>query len=249
MEHTPETQPFSFVSESPVGILICHGFTSTPASMRPLANIFAREGWNVELPRLSGHGTRWQDMKRTRYTDWEKDLDHALSALKSRCSQIGMIGLSMGGALTLHTAARHPEIRSIVLINNAFLPVTPLEPFLPFLKHLIPSIRAIASDIKKPGEREIAYERTPSNGADEFSKLLRVVRGEIGQVRQPALIFKSKEDHALPVSNAEETFARIGSKEKELIWLENSYHVATQDNDFPFIAEKSTAFFRKTLGK
>ena len=46
-------------------VLLCHGFTGNPSSLRPWAEAIAAAGHTVHLPRLPGHGTSWQDMART----------------------------------------------------------------------------------------------------------------------------------------------------------------------------------------
>ena len=90
-------QPFSHTAKSEVGILVIHGITSTTSSMQHLAEQFAKADFNVELPGLSGHGTKWQDMNSVKYEDWIQDLEIALSKLKQRCTKIFLCGLSLGG--------------------------------------------------------------------------------------------------------------------------------------------------------
>ena len=65
----PGAEPASFTG-GPHGILVLHGFTGDPSSMRPLAESLAAAGYTVELPRLPGHGTAMEDMLPTRWADW-----------------------------------------------------------------------------------------------------------------------------------------------------------------------------------
>ena len=83
------------------GVLLLHGFTGSPASMRPWGELLAQRSWTVRVPRLPGHGTRWQDMNITRWEDWYSEADRNLRELTSRCDRVFVAGLSMGGALTL----------------------------------------------------------------------------------------------------------------------------------------------------
>ena len=48
-----------------VGVLVSHGFTGSPFSMRPWAQHLADAGYTVRLPRLPGHGTRWRELNTT----------------------------------------------------------------------------------------------------------------------------------------------------------------------------------------
>ena len=61
--------PFA-ADRGPIGVVLSHGFTGTPASMLPWAEHLAAAGYTVRLPLLPGHGTRWQDTNRSRWTEW-----------------------------------------------------------------------------------------------------------------------------------------------------------------------------------
>lgn len=238
-------QPFSNITKNEIGILVIHGLTSTTSSMKYLAGQFADAGYNVELPRLSGHGTIWQDMNYTKYTDWINDVEKALEKLQERCSKIFLCGLSLGGELALYLTGRHPEIAGTILINHTSKFTNPKFWLVPFLTKFIRSVPAIASDIKDPNSKEFAYDRTPTNGINEMLKLIKEVNKIQSNILQPCIIFKSKDDHAVPKISATFTMKELGSKDKELIWLENSYHVAPLDYDKELIANKSIEFINE----
>ena len=100
-------------------MLVLHGFTGSPVSMRPLAEALADAGFAVDLPRLPGHGTAVEDMIETGWDDWLTEAERALTALQGRLpdGKVVVAGLSMGGALTAALAEGHPELAGIVLIN------------------------------------------------------------------------------------------------------------------------------------
>ncbi len=235
-------QPYSYNGNKNIGVLLIHGFTSTTSSMMYLAQQFSEAGFHIELPSLPGHGTTWQNLNKIGYQDWIAELQKSLQILQSRASNIYVCGLSLGGALALRLSQIHPEISGMILINHACKFTHPKFRFVPLLRFLIPSTPAIASDIKDPNEKEIAYTRTPTNGVYQMLRLLKIIRKSLPQTRQPVLMFKSKEDHVIPHISTLFTFEKIGSSKKELIWLENSYHVATMDFDKGLIAEKSIEF-------
>ncbi|MCF7857730.1 MAG: alpha/beta fold hydrolase [Candidatus Cloacimonetes bacterium] len=234
--------PYSNKSESDIGILLIHGITSTTSTMIYMAKEFSKRNFNVELPGLSGHGTKWQDLNKICYEDWIADLEQALNKLKQRCSKIFLCGLSLGGGLALFMASRHPELTGLILINHATKFSHPKFWFVPILRKLVKSTPAVASDIKDSNSREIAYDRTPTNAVYEMLKMLKQVRTKLPEIRQPVIIFKSREDHVVPRISATYTIKNIGSEFKELIWLENSYHVAPLDNDKKLIVQKSCEF-------
>jgi carboxylesterase len=227
------------------GVLISHGFTGSTQSMRPLAEALAEAGYTVCLPRLKGHGTHYEDMERTSRHDWIGSVEEGYHWLKERCDTIYMAGLSMGGTLTLYMAQRHPDINAIALINAAI--------DMPALKEVgdpeeVRFLDAIGSDIKKSGVTELAYEKTPVKSVKEILALMEEVRADLGKVKCPALILVSEEDHVVPPGNAEIIREGIASSEKETVRLEESYHVATLDNDRDKIIENVLRFFRKSSG-
>lgn len=240
-------RPFSNISNSPVGILLIHGFTSTTSSMMYLAEKFAEKRYNVELPALSGHGTKWDDLAQVTYQDWINDVENAYWKLKKRVQYLFVCGLSLGGALTLRLAELHKDISGIILINNALIFTNIKFWFVPLIKNFIPYVKAVGGDLKDPDAVEITYDKTSIKAVNEMLKFLKVVKQNIKKVESPALIFKSRNDHVIPIKSAKFTYENISSIQKELIWLDNSYHVATLDYDKEKIFKLSIAFIEKIV--
>src|SRR3954451_8659309 len=115
----PEAEPFSH-DGGPVGAVLCHGLTGIPGSMRPWAEGLAGAGLTVRVPRLPGHGTRWQDANKVTWQDWYDELERAFDDVRSRCEQIFVLGLSMGGTLALRLAQqRGADVTGVVVVNPA----------------------------------------------------------------------------------------------------------------------------------
>src|SRR5207245_4725127 len=104
---------------------VVHGFTGSPQSLRGLAEAFAAAGFAVELPLLPGHGTTVQDMATTGWEDWSSAAEAAYQQLAQRCVRVVVAGLSMGGALAVWLAIRHPEVAGIAVVNPAIDPPAP----------------------------------------------------------------------------------------------------------------------------
>ena len=94
-----------------------HGFTGNPQSMRDLALALSDAGFTVELPLLPGHGTDIADMLPTRWEDWSAAAEEAYTELAARSDGVVVVGLSMGGLLTVWLAEHHPEIAAIAVVN------------------------------------------------------------------------------------------------------------------------------------
>ncbi|MFI0741275.1 alpha/beta hydrolase [Streptomyces sp. NPDC021100] len=241
----PGAEPFRH-DGGEVGVLVCHGFTGSPQSVRPWADHLAERGLTVSLPLLPGHGTRWQDMQITGWQDWYAEVDRELRALRERCAQVFVCGLSMGGALALRLAARHGDAVSGVAVVNPANKVHGLGvKALPLLRHLVPSSAGIASDIAKPGCREVGYDRVPLHAAYSFHRFLQLVDRELPQVTQPLLLMHSPEDHVVPPADSARILARVSSRDVTERLLERSYHVATLDHDAPAVFEDTHAFITR----
>ena len=239
----------AFTSEGGrVGVLLVHGFTGSPASLRPWGEYLAANGLTVSCPRLPGHGTRWQDLNLTRWQDWYAEIDRAFGELRRRVDEVFVMGLSMGGTLTLRLAEqRADEITGLVLVNPSILTENRAFRLIPLLKHVLPSIKGISNDIKKPGVDEVAYKHTPLRAAASLGELWKVTLPDLGKVTMPVLFYRSSEDHIVEAANAHEIQSRLGTSDVREVVLHDSYHVATLDNDAPAIFSGSTDFVRGLL--
>jgi len=103
-------EPISSRSSSQIGVLLLHGFTGSPASLRPWADHLVDENFSVELPALPGHATNWRDLNRTTWHQWYAAAKLALLKLSQDTEQVYVAGLSMGGALALRLAQHHTDI-------------------------------------------------------------------------------------------------------------------------------------------
>jgi carboxylesterase len=241
----PGAEPWSSDGNE-VGILVLHGFTGSPKSMRPWAEALAAEGWTVRLPLLPGHGTTWQDMNLTTWEDWYAEVEKGLRDLQSRCSTVFVMGLSMGGSLTLRLAEQHGDsIAGIVLVNPAVHSERPDRHLLPLLQLVIGSFPGISNDIAKPGQDEGAYDKIPLKAAHSLSQLWKQVKADIAKVTQPMLLFRSAVDHVVEPSNAAFILSHVSSTDKEEVVLADSFHVATLDYDAEVIVRDSIAFVRR----
>jgi carboxylesterase len=230
----------------PTGVLLCHGFTGSPQSLRAWAEYLAKAGLTVSLPRLPGHGTTWQEMARTRWEDWFAEVDRAFDELQQRCEEIFVMGLSMGGCLALRLGeTRGAAIRGLVLVNPSITADNKaLFAVAPLLKLLVPSVKGIASDIKNPQAAELGYERTPTRAAATLPGLWRSTAQHLSDLTQPVLVFHSTDDHVVGPASLKLLTGALRPEQLEVRELRDSYHVATLDNDAEAIFAGSLEFVR-----
>ncbi|HSR30012.1 MAG TPA: alpha/beta fold hydrolase [Anaerolineae bacterium] len=245
MSMMPGAEAF-FFEGSEVGVLASHGFTGTTQSMRFVAEYLAQEGGCTVIgPCLKGHGTTPEDMATTTAEDWIRCVEESLDTLQARCSKIFITGLSMGGTLTLYIAAMHADvIAGAIPINGAVFVNSPDMASLAFMQGAPPSVPGVGSDIKKEGVTELVYPVVPVPAIRQLYALMAVTRELLPRVTCPTLIFQSRDDHVVVPDNAPYILENIGAAEKRLVWLEDSYHVATQDNDKELIAAETLRFIQ-----
>ncbi len=249
-EILPGAEPFAHHGSGSTGVLVLHGFTGNPSSLRLQAEALAAEGHHVELPRLPGHGTTVEDMLSTSWTDWSGAALDAHDRLAERAADVVVMGLSMGGTLTLWTALNRPSVKGIVCVNPATVPQPP--DVVAMLQEMIDGGEAvmpgIGSDIADPDAVEIAYDGTP------LAPLLSLVNDGLapiadryGELQMPLRLFTSRQDHVVEPTNSEHLASTYGG-EVEHTWLDRSYHVATQDYDRDLINAETVAFVSRVTG-
>ena len=225
-----------------VGVLLCHGFGSTTQSLRPWAAWLEDIGCAVSLPLLPGHGTNWQQMAATSWRDWYDELDARANDLAARCGTIFVAGFSLGGCLALLLAERRPDISGIIVVNPSLAPETRLIYLTPVLRHVIPTTRAVISDIKKPGMTEEAYERTPLRCAAGLPRLWATVRDGLSEVKVPVLAFRSFEDHCTGPQSLDLLRRSLRPGLLTVCECPDSFHVAVLDNDAELVFRRSAEF-------
>ncbi len=240
----PEAAPYAGGS-GPFGVLLCHGFTGSPYAMRPWAQHLKAKGFRVAVPRLPGHGTTWQELNRTEWTDWYAALERAFVDLSRQCEQVAVAGLSMGGALALRLAQQHGDAVAALALVNPCINIT--DPRIRILRVLsvLPSLAGIGNDIAKPGEGEFGYSRTPLRALHSQTHLWADVRANLHRVSVPTQIYWSRQDHVVDPSSLALIRAGIRTPALEVVTLERSYHVATLDHDAEVIFRGSADFFRR----
>jgi carboxylesterase len=229
-----------------IGILLLHGFTGNPTSLRPLAELLSGRGFALELPLLPGHGTEPRDLLPTRYADWRAAAVSALERLRARTQQVVVVGLSMGGTLALDLGTTE-SVSGIVTINAQILDRGGvIVKLAPVIEKLVPMAPASAAGLKKndikKGGNEQAYDWVAAAAGNSLVRALPEVRGRLGRLTCPLLVIYSRDDHSVPPENSKALPGLVGSKSVTVLELQDSYHVATLDNDLPLIDERIASF-------
>lgn len=246
MSEQEGSEAFYAEGKSRIGVLVIHGYTGSPYSVHYLAKGLAQAEYTVALPCLAGHGTTPADMATKTASDWIADVNTALDWLKERCDALFVTGLSMGGTLTLYLAAQYPELfKGIIPINAPVFVNNPALASLAYMRGTPAEVPGIGGDIKASGVTEPSYPVIPVPTIKELVAIMKITEEMLPYVTCPTLLMTSREDHVVPPANGKYILNQISSQEKRILWLEDSYHVATLDNDKDKIVQESIAFIRE----
>ena len=230
---------------SKVGIVLVHGFTSTPSVMRPWGEFLNSHGFSVRVPLLPGHGTSIADLDNVTWQQWPAEIEIQINHLLIDCEKVFLCGFSMGAAASLHVAARYQsQLTGLILVNPMIHRKNVWPAAVKIASQFIKSFGTAGSDIKAGDVIQWKYDRTPMRAAHQLLRLLEETRPLLPTIKLPLVLFRSAIDHTLPASNSELILSSIGSDEKREITLHNSYHVAPLDHDQEQIFSESLKFIR-----
>ena len=240
----PGCEAISHDAGASVGVLVLHGFTGNPHSVRGVADAMIAAGHDVEAPRLPGHGTHIDDMFDTRWEDWFGAAVESFDGLAARVQHTVVVGQSMGATLGLAVALERGIVDGLVCVNPATQPRTSEEMELidDFLEDGIELVPGEGSDIADPDGFDITYAGTPLRAVRSFlAEGVAPLAGRFGELTMPLRLFTSRNDHVVPPADSEHLAAAYGGA-VEHTWLERSYHVATRDFDRGLVEDESVRF-------
>ncbi len=234
----PHVAPFRFEAHARDEVLFLHGWTGSPSHLRPLARVIADAGYPVTAPLLAGHGTTEAHMAKTTWRDWLRTAGEAAQAILDRGHRLHLAGLSMGGVITLLMAPTF-EASSITTIN-APMKVHNWRVRFSGLFRGSARIEELPEEQLPPTdtlEYWQDYKDRPVGTVAELFDLVRAARRNLTAVTSPALIIQSRADETVKPESGRIVYDGISSTEKQLVWLDQSRHVATLDMERHLIAD------------
>jgi len=235
--------PF-YLQGNSIGFLLIHGFTATTTEVRPMAIFLHQLGYSVSVPLLPGHGTTPDDLNRAKWTDWAMCVEDSYQQLQANCRVVFVGGESMGGLLGLYLAKLHPEVAGILLY----------APALKVLRLGRARILSYIRDIrwKEGGDQSMpwkGYRVVPLKATRQLYRLQQIIQKSLPQINQPTLILQGRKDKSLDLRSPALLLERLGSKDKNLLWFEESQHCILLDREFDQVADASLAFIQRVLDK
>lgn len=234
-------EPF-FLPGGADGVLLIHGFTGSPAEVRMLGEFLHKEGYTVFAPRLCGHGTTVEEMANTKWPHWYSSVEDAYHILKSMCSKITVIGLSMGGLLGFKIATDYQVDKIVSLSTPIFIADKRLEmlPVYQMFREFAPKKRKKYADIDP--KYTVGYNATPLSGISSLVELIEQVNQILPDIKEELLIIQGRCDHTVQPKSAKYIYDHVASSKKKLVWLEKSGHIVTLDMEREEVFRQIAAF-------
>ena len=243
-----EVDPGPFdLGEGRHAVLCLHGLTGTPYEVRPIGAALARAGLRAVGPMLPGHGGPSELLAAILHDVWFDAVRDAYRELRQQHEAVSVVGLSLGGLLSLALASEE-DVDALVVIGTPLHVHARFVSWIPVLKrwkHGFPKHRG--SDIRhaEARDRHPSMNVMPLASIHELMRLQHRVRGGLDRVTAPILVAHGVLDRTAKPSDACEIAGRVASEERELLWLPNSGHVVPVDHDGPALAEAVTLFLTR----
>lgn len=252
----PGAEPFELTHPdgNAPAVLLLHGGGDTPQTLRYLATYLYDRGYDVRVPLLPGHGRTLRQFARVNADDWLQAARTAYRELDATHEWVAIGGLSMGGALAAQVAAELPSLPALALLAPYFaMPsyisaaarLAPLwAPIAPFVRAIDPAAAPSIHD-RAEAARSLGYGVfTPVALRALHRTVIRAI-AVLPNVKAPTLMIQSREDNRVPPAAAQRAFDRIGTADKELVWLAGAGHVITVDYGREQIFQRVVDFFAR----
>lgn len=216
---------------SKIGILMLHGFSSTPRQFKELSAYLSEKGFTVFAPLLAGHGTTPEDMIKTSPKEWTESAKNAYLELKNKSEKIIIVGNSFGSNLAfwLVKELNNEPAGIIALGAPIFLR------YHNFVKLRLFTYGRLKKYYRKPKRiyradytdmlDEVSYPIIPVKSLNQFIRFLeRETAPNLHKIKIPVLIANANVDPVTHPRSANYIFKNIGSNKKEIFWLDSNRH-------------------------
>ncbi|MEN8173723.1 MAG: alpha/beta fold hydrolase, partial [Chloroflexota bacterium] len=229
------------------GCLLVHGFTGTPKEMLWMGQDLNQRGYSVLGVRLAGHATVIEDMVRSRWEDWLYAVEDGWHLLNGISNQIFIIGLSMGGVLTLRFASEFPAAGIVAMSTPYALPDDPRMRYIKTISKFKPYLEKGKSDSldQESLKGHISYHANPTRSIGELLDLLAEMRANLPKITAPALLMHSHNDQYVDPENLTKIYHDLGSADKTMLWLENSGHVIPREPEREIAYQATSDFIER----
>jgi carboxylesterase len=253
-------------------LLLYHGLMSSPQEFGLMAHALRSRGIVHQAPTVAGYtlagGNRhldWHDWRTAAVADLPR---LTCAAPGAQPSPVILGGLCMGGMLAASMAAAVPnQVAGLVLMSPTFAYVGWAQSPVRHLRHLgywtgldryfsvkerhpfgvkNDKIRKwIVDALAQQSASAAGPARIPLRALREADRMMHTVRADLAQLRCPLLVIHAREDEITRLDSVRRVFDALPVADKELVVLENSYHMISIDNDRQRVAATIADFVNR----
>ncbi len=243
-------KPFHLKGTCDTCVILVHGWTSTPYEMRVLGEQLNVEGFAVDAPLLSGHGTQPEHLENASWDQWVDDVEKVYKRIKKQYAKVYIGGMSVGGNLALHVAANNLDVDGLILMSTPYTlkhekigvsMAQVMSKFISYKKKYYPRVWNTEPSITQL----ISYQRYPISSAFEAHETIRQSHKILRDIVQPVFLIQPKRDHLVSSGSAENIYNRIQSKKKEIRIIEKASHNFMGNGDHAEVFDSVISFIKQ----
>ena len=228
-------------------VLLLHGLTANPYSMKEMADFFSEKGYTVYAPVIKGHGTSVFDLEKTNYLDWRKSAEDAYYKLAKNHKKIYIVGISLGGLLALDIAANH-KVEAVIPINAPIeLQSSSLLQIIPLVYLVSPySIRGLFAMEELPIAVDLKlYDTLPLKSIAQIKSYIEFMKPQLKNINSPILLVQGAKDDTVKPESAFYISDNVNSTNKNLLLLKDSTHINIVKEDRELLKERGYEFIKE----
>jgi carboxylesterase len=248
-------------------VVLLPGLCGSELEMGAIPRLLKQSNHTYTIPRIKGYSAH---TGLTGYQEWIDSVDQYVTDLSQTHTSISIAGLSMGATLALAVAEQNSKVHSLVILSPVFLfdgwSVPWYYPFLallykfgirnwhfkerePFGVKNVELRRHIRKAVMANTVSELGAAHLPAVHLYQSLELVKATKKDLNSITADTLIIHAIDDETASPKNPEIIMDRISSETCRMIWLGNSYHMITVDNEREVVANEVNNFINETIEK
>jgi len=248
-------------------VILLPGLCGSELEMGAIPRLLKQSGYTYTIPLVKGYSAHTGI---TSYKSWIDEVEQFISDLMETHTSVSLVGLSMGATLSLAAAARNPNIQSLSILSPVLIfdgwSVAWYHPLLKIIYLLgfrnwhykekapygvknIEMRKRIKKAVESNAVSELGAAHLPARHLYESMRLIKETKKELSSINADVLIIHAIDDETASPKNPDLILDSIASETRRTIWLGNSYHMITVDNEREIVANETLNFIAHSIKK
>ncbi|MEA9600333.1 alpha/beta fold hydrolase [Polynucleobacter sp. AP-Sanab-80-C2] len=248
-------------------VILLPGLCGSELEMGVIPRLLRQSDHSYVIPRIPGYSahTGLKD-----YQEWIETVDQLVYDLNSSYKSVSLVGLSMGATLALAVSERNANIKCLSLLSPVIFfdgwSVPWYYPFLSFIYKLgvrnwhykesepfgvknKDLRRHIRKAVMANSVSELGAAHLPAKHLYQSLQLVAATKKNLEDITSDVLIIHAIDDETASPKNPDFLISKIASETCRVIWLGNSYHMITVDNEREVVANEVIKFIGLSIQK